>query len=804
MVPKNLLRFRWQPYVVAIALIATAAALRLWPLQALGSRLTWLTFYPAVMVAALYGGFYVGLLGTFLSCLTILFLWPVFLDHPFIQDSIDWLGMAVFVATCIMISGVAEAMRRARARERNASEQLEAANINLQEEIAERKRIEEEIQTLNAELEQRVAERTAELVKTVETLQAEMTERKRVEEVVRESEERYRSLFENMLDGYAHCRMMYEGDRPQDFVYLDVNDAFEKLTGLKDVTGKKVSEVIPGIRESNPELLEIYGRVALTGIEERFETYVDALGIWFSISVYSPKRGDFVAVFDNITERKRAVEALRESESRFRMMVESVTDYAIIMLDAGGHIVSWNAGAERIKGYQADEIVGQHFSQFYPKEDVERGEPERELAVATAEGRFEDEGWRVRKDGSRFIANMVITPLRDDEGKLRGFAKVTRDITERKRAEKAVLDAEKRYRTTLDHMLEGCQIIGFDWRYFYTNDVAAKQGRHTKEELSGRTMMEMYPGIENTEMFAELRRCMENRIPHRMENEFPFPDGTKGWFHLSMEPVPEGVFILSQDITKEKQLDEELRKHHEHLEELVKERTVQLEDANKELEAFSYSVSHDLRAPLRAIDGFSKIVIEEHSQKVTQEGLRLLKIVRDNTSKMGQLIDDLLAFSRISRQEIRKSKIDLTRMVTSILEELRTAEPGRSVDVTTQSLPTITGDTAMIRQAFMNLLSNAFKFTRRKPHSAIEIGATINSHDVELYVKDNGAGFDMTYKDKLFSVFQRLHTSDEFEGTGVGLALVQRVIHRHGGRVWADSEVGKGATFYISLPRDEK
>ena len=206
-----------------------------------------------------------------------------------------------------------------------------------------------------------------------------------------------------------------------------------------------------------------------------------------------------------------------------------------------------------------------------------------------------------------------------------------------------IKNAEKRYRSTLDHMLEGCQIIDFDWRYLYLNDVAIKHGRSARNLMLGKTMLEVYPGIENSDMFQQIARCIKERIPHEMENEFVYPDGEKKWFTLSIEPVPEGIFILSVDITEEKKLQEELDKYNQRLEELVEERTAQLAAANKDMESFSYTVSHDLRAPLRAISGYAKMLEEDYSNIIDKEGNRLLKTIQNSAKTMGSLIDDLLA-----------------------------------------------------------------------------------------------------------------------------------------------------------------
>jgi signal transduction histidine kinase len=236
------------------------------------------------------------------------------------------------------------------------------------------------------------------------------------------------------------------------------------------------------------------------------------------------------------------------------------------------------------------------------------------------------------------------------------------------------------------------------------------------------------------------------------------------------------------------------------LERRVAERTDELEAANKELESFSYSVSHDLRTPLRAIDGYSLILLEDYAGKLDVEGMRLLNVVRDNTSRMSQLIDDILNFSRTGRLELTFAEIDMEKLAHRVFEELQPGVVGANLQVEIEPIPPLKGDSAMMHQVFVNLLSNAIKFSSAKEVARIKVGASTGGGETIYYVKDNGAGFDMQYANKLFGVFQRLHGVTEFDGTGIGLAIVKRIITRHGGRVWAEGEVGKGATFYFSIP----
>jgi len=532
--------------------------------------------------------------------------------------------------------------------------------------------------------------------------------------------------------------------------------------------------------------------------------------------------------YRKLAARRHAAEILRASEERFRLIFDSVQDYAILMLDPGGHVASWNRGAERLKGYQAEDIVGRHFSRFYPPEDVSAGKPERELAQARDKGRVEEDGWRVRKDGGRFYANVVLTAIHDAAGELRGYANVTRDISERHRLEQMHVH----FRALFNSLPGLYLVLTPDLTIAAASDAYLEATMTHRDDIVGRGLFEIFPdnpddpkatGAAN--LRASLHRVLKTGKADTMaiqRYDIRRPGGTyeeRYWSPVNspllgpnhtIEYVIHRVEDVTEFIKQKEQTPEDGADIHARLERMeaeifqssqqVNAANQQLRAANVELEAFSYSVSHDLRAPLRHIDGFADLLAKHAGSGLDDKGRRYLKTISESAKRMGALIDDLLVFSRIGRAEMHHRKVDLSALAEEVILELRVETQGRNVVWNRQGLPVVDADPALLRQVLVNLFSNAVKYTRPRDPAVIEVGYVPSPNENTIYVRDNGVGFDMTYVSKLFGVFQRLHRNDEFEGTGIGLANVHRIIARHGGRTWAEGQPGEGATFYFSLP----
>ncbi|HEY0722746.1 MAG TPA: PAS domain S-box protein, partial [Pyrinomonadaceae bacterium] len=509
----------------------------------------------------------------------------------------------------------------------------------------------------------------------------------------------------------------------------------------------------------------------------------------------------------DITERKLAQETLRRSQAQLAGVIESAMD-AIVTVDEDHRIVLFNSAAERMFLYPSEEAIGQSLDRFIPKRFHGRHRDHieefgRTHVTKRTMGRL-GAIFGLRADGEEFPIEASISQLESDGRKF--FTVILRDITERMRAEESLKEQAR----TLD--LAPVLIRDLNGRIIFWNSGAQQMYGWTPEETMGRNTHTLFQ-TKFPRPLEEIKARLfgyghwEGEVTHTKKDGGQIVVASHWVLHKNERDEPHAILEVNNDITERKQAEEEIRRLNEELEQRVDERTAELQAANKELEAFSYSVSHDLRAPLRHINGFSQALLEDYTDQLDDVGRGYLQEVRSASQEMAQLIDDVLQLARVTRAEMRREPVSLSELAQSIIEGLRKQDPQRSVLVQIEEGLMAHGDRRLFLIMFMNLIGNAWKFTSKQQEPRICFGSELNNGETAYFVRDNGAGFDMTYVDRLFGAFQRLHTAAEFEGTGIGLATVQRIITRHGGRVWAEGSVNRGATFYFTLANfqgDEK
>ncbi len=525
-----------------------------------------------------------------------------------------------------------------------------------------------------------------------------------------------------------------------------------------------------------------------------------------ALSPLETERGMLVmAAVRDITERRRS-----EAAERLLLAIMRSSNDAIISCDTNGLVTSWNPGAETIFGYSASEITGKPIALLFPPERAEE-EARIDRRVMTGGGHvahYETE--RRRKDGSVVAVSITVAPIRNEKGEITGVSKFAHDITDRKRVEIEIrelnrtleqrveqrthelLNSEKRYHDALDSLMEGVQIIGFDWRYIYINDAALEQSTYGREVMLGHNIMELYPRVEHTPLFHDLRICMEQRTPRSLETDFHFPNGKVATFQLSIQPVREGLLILSTDITQRKQYEAELLEQRE-----------QLQRQNTELEQFAYIASHDLQEPLRMVTSFMQLLQRRLGGKLGQDADEYIGYAVDGAHRMKQVINDLLIYSRLGRP-VELTDVDLAQVLDQVLFDLDLAIKEAGARVEHRGLPCLRAGRTEMLQVFQNLISNAIKFRRDHVAPVITVRCEAEGDHWHFRVEDNGIGIDEAYRYKIFIPFKRLHDRTKFPGTGIGLAVVNKIVQRYGGTIWCEPAPAHGTVFHFTLPSEHE
>lgn len=628
-----------------------------------------------------------------------------------------------------------------------------------------------------------------------------------LDRTLRETEHHFLELFEHTSDSV----MIFGARGESAWICETLNRAFEETSGYRasECVGRRADEFLP--TRAAKELATGFRTCRQGKRVVRAEHCVDLpFGSRCFDIVLAPMSDSvsrirrIVCIGRDVTERLRAQESLRASEER-RLVSVWQAPLGAIEWNPEGRVVSWNPAAEAIFGWSAVDAVGQHFWFLCPPE-LQPTADRIWSSLLQQRGQARTSFQTLTKSGRRLNCEWYSTPLIGDDGRVTGVISLVQDVTASLRATAALRESEARFRGFFELSLVGAAMTDREHRWLEVNDRLCAMLGVSCMDLKGLTWLHLIHCDDRLAHLNQLQRVLDRVSDgYTLDARLIRTDGST--IHTAMNVgcvrqengnVDHFLLVVS-DITERTAAEDAVRKLNAELEHRVAERTSQLAAANRELEAFCYSVSHDLRAPLRSIDGFSQALVEDFSDRLDAEGISYLQRVRAASQRMGELIDALLMLSRVARAGIHQNRVDLSALAKHVADGLVSAHPDRKVDWFIEPGLSVEGDRNLLAILMENLLGNAFKYSSRKERARIEFGSVPNSGARRFFVRDNGAGFDMTYADKLFQPFQRLHRPDEFEGHGIGLATVLRIVHRHGGHAWAVGEPGQGATVFFEL-----